>query len=128
MLRCCFKLSLLAFCLAQASIAYAQAEASFLAQLTEHLAEHVSLAVAERIVDHVLHGEDKSASLPAASDEALKQLAHSQVKACIERAKWLDDHNPQRPYYMRDKSTMNDPFYAHDVELYHNECDGVAHP
>jgi hypothetical protein len=40
--RHCFKLSLLAFCLAQGSVVYAQAEASFLAQLTARLAEHVS--------------------------------------------------------------------------------------
>lgn len=127
--RCRFKWALifLSFAIAQTSAAHAQAEGSFLENLVEHLATHFGMAIAEGIVNRVLHGENRTSDFQI-SEEALNQLVYDKLKVCIERAKWLDDHNPQRPHYLRDKSNLDDPFYAHDVELYHTECDHIVNP
>jgi hypothetical protein len=105
--------------------AHAQTQGRLLGELIEHLATHSSYEIAKAIVDRVLNGDKKMPDL-SVSDEALKKLAFDQLKACIERAQWLDDHNPDRPYDARDKSHLNDPFYAHDLELYHSQCDHIV--
>jgi hypothetical protein len=91
----------------------------FVEKVLEHLALHMSKEAAERIVESVTQGH----KIPVLqlTDQDMKKLIGDYVAKCAQRAKWLDDNNPQFQ-----TSFGNNPVlsleYARAYSTYRDEC------
>jgi hypothetical protein len=91
-------------------------------KLLERLIEHTTADVARHIVERATRGEP----LPdlKVTDTQLRQAALDQVVKCIERAKWLDDHNPDISLAQGVPARI--PFgYESELKAFHERCDSV---